>query len=340
MAFITTPGQLNRRSELYYQLGSMIAAGVPLLQSLQMARANPTVRGSRHTIAGLIENLEGGMTFSESMSRVQGWMPEFDIALLAAGEQSGRLDASFKLLASYYATRAKIIRDTIAGLLVTIATLHVFLLVFPITYLTEFVQGIMANDMSRCLPFIIEKLVAFGSLYGIVFLMIFACQANRGEAWRSIMEEFFNLVPVLRTARKYLVLARLSAALESLNSAGTSIVQSWELASAASGSPRLRRTVAGWRDEIRTGATPAELVNRTRYFPEMFSNLYSTGEHSGQLDDTLHRLQSYFQEEGFRKLRVFTRIMNGTIYGGMALLVAIYVIRFYMNYYGSIMRNI
>ena len=98
--------------------------------------------------------------------------------------------------------------------------------------------------------------------------------------------------------------------------------------------------MAGWRDEIRTGATPAELVNRTRYFPEMFSNLYSTGEHSGQLDDTLRRLQSYYQEEGFRKLRVFTRIMNGTIYGGMALLVAIYVIRFYMNYYGSIMRNI
>jgi type IV pilus assembly protein PilC len=340
MAFIVTPGQLTRRSELYYQLGSMIGAGVPLLQALEMTQANPTIRASRKTIAGLIESLEAGMTFSESMTHVQGWMPEFDIALLAAGEQSGRLDESFKLLSSYYATRATIIRDTIAGLLVTIATLHVFLMVFPIGLLTEFVQGIMANDPARYFPFIIEKFVAFGSLYGIVFLTIFASQANRGEAWRSIMESLFGLVPVLGTARKYLVLARLSAALESLNSAGTSIVQGWELASAASGSPHLRRTVSGWRNEIRTGATPGELVNRTSYFPEMFANLYSTGEHSGQLDQTLHRLQAYFQEEGFRKLRVFTRIMNGTLYGGMALLVAIYVIRFYLNYYGAIMRNI
>src|SRR5262245_32328519 len=301
MALIITPGQLNRRSELYYQLGSMVGAGVPLIQALAMVGANPVIRASRKTIAGLIENLQSGLTFSESMTRVQGWMPEFDIALLASGEQSGRLDASFKLLSNYYATRATIIRDTIAGLLVTIATLHVFLLVFPTGLLTRFVQGIMFHDPARIMPFIIEKIVAFGSLYGIVFLAIFACQAQHGEAWRSLMETIFGVVPVLRTARKYLVLSRLAAALESLNAAGTSIVQGWELASAASGSPHLRRTVAEWRSQIRSGATPGELVNRTSYFPQMFANLYNTGENSGQLDETLHRLQTYFQEEGFRR---------------------------------------
>src|SRR5262245_58405743 len=113
MSLIVTPGQLNRRAELYYQLGSMVAAGVPLIQALEMTANNPIVRASRSTIAALTQNLQSGLTFSESMTRVQGWMPEFDIALLAAGEQSGRLDASFKLLSTYYTTRATIIRETI-----------------------------------------------------------------------------------------------------------------------------------------------------------------------------------------------------------------------------------
>src|SRR5262245_7298492 len=143
MSFIVTPGQLNRRAELYHQLGSTIAAGIPLPRALQMVNTNPSIRSSRKTVENLIHNLESGSTFSESMTSVQGWMPDFDIALLTAGEQSGRLDESFKLLSTYYTARAKIIRETLSGLIVTIATLHVFLLVFPLNLLVAFVQGIV-----------------------------------------------------------------------------------------------------------------------------------------------------------------------------------------------------
>src|SRR5581483_5284785 len=90
MSFIATPGQINRRAELYHQLGSMVAAGVPLIQTLEMASVNPTVAGSRATFLQLIQHLNSGLTFTESMNRVQGWMPEFDMALLSVGEESGR----------------------------------------------------------------------------------------------------------------------------------------------------------------------------------------------------------------------------------------------------------
>lgn len=340
MSFIVTPGQLNRRAELYHQLGSMITAGVPLLKALEMASVNPAIRVSRKTILDLIECLQTGMTFTQSMTQVQGWLPDFDIALLAAGEKTGRLDSSFKLLSVYYASRAQIIRDTIAGLLTTIATLHVFLLVFPLGYLVSFVQGIFKNDYSLCIPFIVEKVAVFGILYGAVLFLIFACQGRRGERWRSLVEAGGRLIPFLRRAQKYLALSRLAAALEALVSAGVSIVSGWELATAACGSPSLRRQVATWKPRLESGSTPGELVNATPYFPQMFANLYNTGESSGQLDDTLARLHAYYQEEGFRMLRLFTRIMNGTIYGGIVLLVAFNVIRFYVNYFGSIMNGI
>jgi type II secretory pathway component PulF len=332
---MVTPAELNRRAELYNQLGSMIAAGVPLVKALEMVSRNASVRGSRKTISGLVENLQAGFTFTDSMKRVQGWMSEFDIALLSVGEESGRLDVSFKLISNYYATRAKIIRDTISGLLGTAATLHVFLLVFPLGLFTGFVTGFINNQYSACLPFLIEKIIVYGGLYATILFLIFACQGKRGERWRSFVESIFQMIPLLRTAQKNLALSRLATALDALTNAGVSVTKSWELAASAAGSPRLNREVSEWQPQIENGMTPADLINQNRYFPELFANLYQTGEVSGKLDEALSRLHAYYLEEGFRALRLFTRIMNGIIYGIVVILVAIQVIGFYVGYFNA-----
>jgi type IV pilus assembly protein PilC len=338
--FIVTPGQLNRRAQLYSQLGSMISAGVPLMKALEMAANNRAMRASRKTILALIENLQTGHTFSESMARVQTWMPDFDIALLSVGEKTGRLDVNFRLLGQYYTTRVQIIRDTINGLLITILTLNVFLLIFPVGLLVQFVvTGIFNNNYSECIPFIIQKVLTFGALYGIILFLIFACQGKRGLIWRSIIESIFQGIPILRLAQKYLVISRLSAALEALTNAGVSIIQSWEYAAAASGSPHLIRAISKWQPQIESGQTPAELVNQTAYFPEMFCNLYHTGEISGQLDDTLARLQKFYQEEGFQKMKTFTFVLNWGIYFIIAGLVAFNIIHFYVGYFNAALNT-
>ncbi len=339
MAFIVTPSELNRRAELYHQLGSMISAGVPLIKSLEMVSANPSVRIPRRILFALIDCLKQGMTFTQSMQTVQGWLSDFDVALLSTGEKSGRLDATFKLLAVYYSTRAKIIRDTITGLLTTMVTLHVFLLVFPIGLLTEFAQGIVSNDYSRCWPFISEKILAFGALYGVGLFFIFASQGRRGEKWRVLVETIFRRIPILRLAQKYLVLSRLAAALEALINAGISIVISWDLSAAACGSPFLRKQILKWKPALETGSTPGELIHQTKHFPDVFANLYNTGEQSGKLDESLLRLQAYYQDEGFRLMRLFTWVLNGVIYGAIVLLVAFNVISFWTHYYGNMINS-
>jgi type II secretory pathway component PulF len=139
----------------------------------------------------------------------------------------------------------------------------------------------------------------------------------------------------LATARKYLVLSRLAAALEALVSSGVSIIKAWPFAASASGSLHLSRQVTAWDAELAHGHTPAELVSRTRYFPEMFKNLYHTGEISGKLDESLERLHVYYREEGFRALTLFTKIFTGTVYGLVVLLVAYNVIKFYSNLFSA-----
>ncbi|HEY3762414.1 MAG TPA: type II secretion system F family protein [Verrucomicrobiae bacterium] len=337
---ILTPGQLNRRAELYYQLGTMISSGVPLIQTLETATMNRSAGSMRKYMPMVLEHMREGCTLNDSLRKVPAWLPEFDMALIMAGEQSGRLDNSFKQLADFYSVRAKIIRDSIGRSLVTIATLHVFLLVFPIGLLQRLALGIMDQKYSECWPFIFEKIIVFGAIYTLIFIFIFSFQGNRGGTWRTILDSLLHIVPLLGNARRNLALSRLAAGLEALINAGVPIHKSWEYAAAASGSPRLVESVSHWGNELDRGATPADLVNRTPYFPQVFANMYTTGEMSGKLDETLLRLQAYHQEEGNRKMDTFTRVLTGILYGMVALLVAYNVIRFWVNYYNGLLSGI
>jgi len=82
-------------------------------------------------------------------------------------------------------------------------------------------------------------------------------------------------------------LSRLAGALEALLSAGVTIIEAWELAATACGSPSIRRTVMAWRPLVDGGQTPAEVVALRPDFPSLFANQYTSGEISGKLDDTL-----------------------------------------------------
>ena len=166
--------------------------------------------------------------------------------------------------------------------------------------------------------------------------MIFAAQSRHGETWRACIESLLHPIPVLGQARRYLALARLAAALEALLSAGVTIIEAWELAATASGSPALRRTVLGWRPLVNAGQTPAEVVSASGRFPELFASQYATGEISGQLDDTLRRLHAYYQEEGSRKLHAFSRWTPRAIYFCIVLMIAYRIISFYTGYFNLV----
>jgi len=351
---MVTPGKLTRRAALFEQLAAMISAGVSLTQAMEMVSRNRSTGIPRKILQELTLRLQQGHTFCDAMLLTSGqkrepgvsarhakdyWLSDFDMALLSTGEESGRLDISFKTLARYYHSRAKIIRDTISSLILTIVTLHVFLLVFPIGLWQSFGVGAINGNYGQCLPFILEKIEVFVPLYGAVWFLAFACQGNRGENWRSGVEAIFSVIPGLGSALKYLVVARLAMALGALVGAGVPIIRAWELSSVAGGSPGLKREISKWTPQLELGTTPAEMVAQIPYFPDMFMQLYQTGEISGKQDETLERLQTYFETEGLRKLQFFCRMLNFIVYFGMAILVGIFVVRFYLGYWNTVLNS-
>ena len=324
---IITPGQLSRRADFYHQLGQLTGAGLGLVQALEQLKRHPPDRSYREPIGRVLEQIAAGSTLTDAVQRCGHWLPAFDLALLQAGEHSGRLDACFRLLADYYTDRARLARQMIGDLAYPAFLLHFAIFIFP------FAQFFASGNWVAYLCQTVGVLIP---LYVAVVLLIFAAQSRHGEAWRGCFETLLHLIPVLGMARRYLALGRLAAALEALLSAGVTIIEAWELAATASGSPALRRTVLAWRPRVNGGQTPAEAVSASGNFPELFANQYATGEISGQLDDTLRRLHGYYQEEGSRKLHAVARWTPLAIYFCVVLLIAYRIIHFYTGYFNQV----
>jgi type IV pilus assembly protein PilC len=327
MPFIVTPSQLSERAELYHQLGSLISAGVPILKGLEQVRNHPPSRSYRDPLTRVIENIQNGYTFTQSMTSAGQWLPSFDLALLEAGEKSGRLDACLKLLANYYRDRAQMLRRVIGNLLYPALLFHMAIIIFPITSLVGLVKD------GNIFPFLQEKALTLLPIYGVIFFGIWACQGKRGQGWRAFIEMISGWIPILGGAVRDLSLARLAAALEALISAGIPILNAWEIAAVSSGSPRLRRVIFSWKPRFELGQTPAEMLQGSSEFPETFTSLYHAGEISGQQDDCLRRIYIYYQEEGSRKLELFSQWFPKLVYFGVVGYVVYWVFSFWTGYF-------
>ncbi len=330
MPLIVTPRQLTQRAQFYRQLGQLTTAGIPVIGALDMISRGPPAASFREPIKLMIAELHKGATVSESLAQLGQWVPSFDIALVHAAEKSGRLDTVFRLLADFYDSRSRMLRQIIADLLYPAFLFHFTIVLFP------FVQW-FASTMSPG-RFLMEQLRGILlPIYAGIAVMIYASQSRRGAKWRAIFEKLLRPIPVLGTARHYLALARLAAALEALINAGVTIIEAWELAAAACGSPAIQRTVRAWKPQVVAGQTPSEAVNEARsQFPELFANLYHSGEVSGQLDDSLRRLRDYYQEEGTNKLHLLAVWIPKIIYFGVAGLIAFKVIAYYTGYFNEL----
>lgn len=329
---VFTPKQLARRAELFQQLAQLTQAGFGLVQALALLHRSAPARSFRPWLERVRERIEAGATFTDALraaaqERAGRWLAGFDVALLEAGEKSGRLPACFALLGHYYTSRAQLARELISNLAYPAFLVHaaVFILAFP--------QLVLGGGLGAYLA---RTLGLLGPIWLAVLGLVLAGQSRHGPRWQALLERLLQPVPVLGAARRELALARLAMALEALINAGLNIIPAWDLAARASGSARLQRAVSRWQPALELGQTPAEVLSREGAFPELFANLYHTGEISGQLDESLRRLHRLYLESALTKLRALAQWVPRIIYLIIVAVLALQIVSFWTRYYNQI----
>jgi type II secretory pathway component PulF len=328
---VNTPRSLNHWADFYRQLGQCLAAGLPVIQSLETIYRNPPAARLRPFIECLLANTRAGNSLAEGFRSGRRWTNRLDTTLIDASERSGKLDRCLGRLAEGYAEQAGQLRRMLTALVYPAFIVHFAALLAPLpTAVTSGEVGLYA----------LRVLLLLAPLYGVAAVLTWVFLGRHGETWHLIADQLLTMMPFLGGARRSLALARLAETLDVLLAAGVGVLEAWPMAAAASGSASLRRRVDGWAPLLAEGETPGTLLSQSREFPHLFASHYLTGERSGSLDQSLTQLRTIYLEEGNQRMRTILRILPFGFYMLVMVAIAIYIIRFWLNYYGGIFREL
>lgn len=310
-------------------LDHSIGAGLdPIKVFRQQAKSGP--RALRGLAGEIADRLRAGDSLEDALEPHRDKFPPLFVELVAVGEQSGRLEDTFRELAAYYETSLTVQRDFrsqmaypaiqfVAGVLVISA------LIFVLGMLGKDsdVLGIGLGGTGGALVFM---LVAFGLAGGLLYL--FKLSADNVQ-WRARMEGFFLVLPGWGPALLNFALHRFCIALRMTTEAALRAEKVLHYSFRATANAAFMRGEAAAVAVAKKGGELADaLAASGAPFPDEFREMVVVAEESGEMSEVMERLSENYRLEGARRLKDAARYTAWAMYalGAVMLIVAIFTI--------------
>jgi type IV pilus assembly protein PilC len=301
--------KVNQRSVAIFtrQLATMIDAGLPLVQSLEVLSSQQEDKVFKKIIREIKEDVEGGSTFAGALKKHPAAFNELFTNLVVAGEEGGILDTILTRLASYI-EKAEALKKKVKSALIypaTIVTVAVavvmILMIFVIpVFETMFSSAGQSLPLPTLIVLAISKLIKkyiiifIPALILLFFLFKKYYQTQNG---RAVVDRLLLKLPVFGPLFRKIAVARFSRTLGTLVSSGVPILDGLSIVSRTSGNRAIETAIMNARASIREGETIAEPLNRSALFPPMVIQMISVGESTGALDSMLSKIAEFYEEE-------------------------------------------
>jgi type IV pilus assembly protein PilC len=309
-------------AQLFSRLATGYHAGLDLrtLWQREAQSVRPQLARSSRVV---LDEIGKGSTLAEAMTKTNGYFSPLTIAVVKAGETSGRLEQSFRRLSNHFETWHRFRNDLLLAL-----AWPLFELAFSIVVIGALIL-LMGWAMSGSGQ---DGIDWFGWGWGTwdYFRAYVACVClgltivgllwigNKLEWFGSWPSRFARYIPIVGGILHNLSLARFSWALSSALGAGMDVGDSLRLGLHASQNRKFLETEPLISEEIVGNQPIYETLNKTRRFPEEFLTLVSNGEVSGTLPETLDRASEMYQERvksGLTLLKTATFVATLLIVG-------------------------
>jgi type IV pilus assembly protein PilC len=317
------------------QFATMIDAGLPLVQCLEILSAQGDNKALNKILKDVKGNVEQGATFSDSLRRHPKVFDELFVNLVAAGEMGGILDTILNRLAQYIEKRVKLKRQVkgamvypTAILLVSIVVM-IILMTWVIPAFEEMFKDFGGEDQLPALTKFVTNMSQWfvGNLLWIVLSIAAAIfgliSSYRVKAGKEFWHRFLLNVPVLGPVMRKISVARFTRTLGTLLSSGVPILDALNIVAKAAGNVVIQRAIDQTADKIREGRTMAEPLIETRVFP-------GVGEQTGALDQMLNKIADFYEDEVDVAVAALTSLLEPimmVVIGGMVgfMLIAMYM---------------
>jgi len=323
------------------QMATMMASGVPMVQSLEILSSGQKNPRFAKMITGLRDDVSGGSAFSEALKGYPSQFNELYRNLVKAGEGAGVLDTVLDTLATYLerieALKGKIKKALFypAGVMAVGVVVSLVLLIYVIPQFKETFASFGAE-----LPAFTQMYVSASEftvanwwwMLGVAFASFFgAATLYKGSSnFQRTVDRLLLKVPVLGQVMHMSAISRFARTLALTFKAGVPLVEALDTVAGATGSIIYDEAVAKIRDDVSVGYSLNLSMKQADIFPPMVVQMVGIGEEAGALDSMLFKVADFYEQEVNNAVDALTSLMEpfiivvlGTMVGGMV--VAMYL---------------
>jgi len=318
------------------QLASMVAAGVPLPNALEILRDQIDNPRMMEAIGGMIRDLQGGMSLSKSLGKYPDIFSRVYITLVEAGEASGKLEDILLNLAEKLEkdrsfnskTRGAFIYPAV--IVTAMIGVFVIMVVFVIPRLSAMYESIGAELPlpTKIMMGISNALVRgwWAIIIAVGAAVYFSRRFAISEYGKYRLAEITFKLPIFGKLNKEVQLASFCRTLALLVGRGVPITQSLDIVSEAMTNVLYRDAVRDAAKQVERGIPLSVPLKASPNFPPILSQMVKVGEETGRMDDVLGKLAVFFENEAEQTVRNLSSAIEPLIIIFLGVVIGIFVI--------------
>ena len=323
------------------QMATMMTAGVPLVQSLEIISKGHENPSMSELISNIKGDIEGGNTFAESLGKHPKYFDDLFVNLVDAGEKSGALETLLDKIATYKekteAIKKKVKKALTypAAVIVVAVVVTGILLYFVVPQFEELFVGFGA-DLPAFTKFIV-KLSGFVQtkwwmVIGVVVaLVVFHKQAMiRSAKYRRMKDRVLLRLPIIGDILNKSAVARFARTLSTMFAAGVPLVDALDSVAGASGNIVYEEAVLQMKNQVATGQQLQLTMAQAGVFPSMAVQMVAIGEESGSLDSMCAKVADFYEEEVDNLVDNLSSLLEPMIMSVLGVLVGGLVVGMYL----------
>jgi len=326
-------------SMLTRQLATLVGAGVTLIEALTALADQMENEKLQVILTQVREKVNEGASLADAMREHPTVFTDLFVNMVAAGEQSGALDAVLTRLADYSEGQVELRGKVMSAL--TYPAIMMFVSGLVLTVLFVFVIPKITkifDNMKVALPWTTRVLIGmseFATNYWWLAILTFVGGVYFFRRWvktkkgRAVYDKQMLKAPVFGRLMRMVAMSRFSTTLATLLHSGVPLLHALKIVRNIVDNVVIAEAIDQARDSISEGHSIAEPLKQSGEFPPLATHMISVGERSGQLESMLLKVGEAYESEVDRVVSTLTTLLEPImilLMGGMVLFIALSIL--------------
>jgi type IV pilus assembly protein PilC len=322
------------------ELATLLRAGMPLVQSLDLLRSRVTSPTFRRVLDDVHEKVRAGTALSDAFATHGDIFPRVYTASLLAGERSGNLDAVLRRYVEYTKIIATVKRKTLSALvypaiLISLALVLVAIIVLKVVPAFADFYGSFGAD----LPVITKIILRVSDLVRSQFLIIIAAIVGaivvaltwvRQPGQKARFDHIILGLPGLGPVARKFATSQMARTLATLLGGGLPLVNALDISAKSIGNQFMAQQLEIVGGRVREGASFASALEARGVFPDVAVKMAEVGESTGALQDMLNTVADFYDEDISTSMERFVTLVEPAMLVIIGIVIATLLLALYM----------